>query len=102
MSEGETCNCKDVKPLSEWVQEESKNPDLCHPCMLPLTGTWYEEALAEAGRGDLAEDLSRLRSGENATVEVVAAFMDSLKEKVEGPLKERLIELDCATQCADS
>lgn len=99
---GEQCQCQSLPPLREWIGKPSKDPDLCHPCMLPLTANWYEEALEEGGRADLARELSTLRTKKNATVEETAAFMDSVKEKVSPELKARLVELDCSMQCADS
>lgn len=101
---GDQCQCQDII-LADWVQQPSKSPDpeMCRPCMLPLTANWYEDVLEnEFARPDLARQLSAVRSKKGATVEETAAFMDSLKQQVSPQIKARLVELDCAMQCAET
>lgn len=102
VTEGDTCDCKNVKPMQDWVKDPSKNEEMCHPCMIGLPANWYEEILREDGRVDLADELLAHRTGVEATADTVSAKMDDIKKRVDQPLKEKLLELDCFTQCADS
>jgi hypothetical protein len=97
-----TCNCKDIKPMKDWATSPSKNKKMCHSCMIGVPANWYEAELRDNGRGDLADELESHRVSETATAESVAKKMDDIKDRVDQPLKERLLELDCTTQCADS
>lgn len=102
INEGDTCDCKNTEPMADWVNKPEKNPDMCHPCMIGLPANWYETELKEQGRADLAEELEQHRTGPDATADSVAAKMDDIKQRVDQPLRDRLLELDCMTQCADS
>ena len=89
----ETCN---PQPLLEWIQEAPDDDELCRPCILPVTVSWYDQELRERGLLTLAEELQQVQEAEE--VEPLARFMDDLKERVPADVRDALRAYDCITQ----
>jgi hypothetical protein len=88
------CDCPiEIKPMAEWIQEETKN---CRPCMLGPSLQCYISELEENGVKDKATKLKEVAENEDPLT--VCQTMDKIKQEVENPLRERLKEFDCATQ----
>ncbi len=102
MSEEPRCPIE-LKPMKEWVAEE--DPKKCRPCMLGPVAQWYSEELKDKGRKDLATPLEQLAEKTDVDVQeqvlTLCEEFDKIKTKVEGPLRERLEDFDCAAQVYD-
>ncbi len=83
-------------PMAEWVQKENDDPARCNPCMLAPVLQWYRETLKEAGLIDRAANLEKLVS--EAEPLTICKELDNIKKDVEAPLRERLMDFDCAIQ----
>lgn len=70
----------------------------CGECSLVPVLPWYRDALQEAGRGDLAQQIQALARVRTLTGEDVARTLDTIKTQVDGPLRAQLSEFDCAAQ----
>jgi hypothetical protein len=87
--------CKNTKPLTEWVKGVGK---VCRPCTLPLLANWYMSELEEAGDMVQSDRIKKIADDPEVTPEQLAAELDSIKDAVSVPMKERLREFDCTVQ----
>ena len=85
-----------LRPLAEWIKGEGGPGGLCRPCVLPVVMAWYEQELAERGLGELASEIEAVRQTGDPLV--VASRLDSIKERVEEPVREVLRGFDCEAQ----
>ena len=91
----------DPIPMSKWVKEDSKNPDSCRPCALPLTTAWYLDELTKSkdpAAPPLATSLTTLANRPRVTPLQIARELDRIKAQVSEPLHNTLRGLDCVTQ----
>jgi hypothetical protein len=100
----EECECPiELQPMEEWLVEE--DPNFCRPCLLAPLTAWYKEALEEAGRQDLSDKMvevaENLDAEDSDQVLTYGKQLDTIKESVEGPLRERLKVFDCYAQTYD-
>jgi len=92
-SNGEN-KCANISSMTKWLAGETEEE--CRYCLLPPVIQWYSSELKENGFDELASELEAVvNEGDPAGV---ALIMDSVKEKVSPPTKERLKEFDCAVQ----
>lgn len=87
----------DPRPMGEWMKED--DPDVCRPCVLPVTMSWYYNELNERGLETLAQELDQVK--DTGDPQKVAETLDSIKERAGPDVAERLREFDCATQQFD-
>jgi hypothetical protein len=70
--------------------------------MLGPVVQWYRDELKEKGQQEIADDLERtvtsVDGGEDDVALTIAQELDTIKESVDAPLRERLKEFDCAIQ----
>lgn len=81
--------------MTEFIQGDD-DPDSCRECALPVAVQWYSEELKEQGHPDMAQQLELTAREQPALT--VAQRMDTIKAEVDGPLRDRLLEFDAATQ----
>jgi predicted nucleotide-binding protein len=98
-----TFDCKaKLKPMKEWVKEKDPNPNVCKPCSLGVITQWYRDELKEQGQQEIADDLEKTVTDASGDADQVALTiceeLDTIKESVEQPLRERLKDFDCAIQ----
>ncbi len=96
----------ELKPLEEWVRDgDPDDPENCRPCLLAPVAQWYDEELREQGRPDLAKKIADVAEvldvADTEGVLTLCREMDNIKTVVEGPLRERLEEFDCAVEAFD-
>jgi bacterioferritin (cytochrome b1) len=99
-------DCKaNLKPMKEWMEgqeEEKEGKKVCKPCMLAPVGQWYYNELKEQGHQDIADALEKTITEVEGTPEeqalTICQELDTIKESVEEPLRERLKDFDCAIQ----
>ncbi len=84
----------DLKPMADWVGEN--DPKVCRPCMLAPVVQWYAEELRAAGKTGLALKLEEQANTEEPLT--LCRELDTIKEQAEEPLRERLLDFDCAAQ----
>ena len=100
--EGFTCPVP-LKPMKEWVKIE--NGDGCRPCVLAPVASWYHSELTERGREDLAKRIEatveNLDSENEEQMAKLCEEMDKIKDEVDEPLRNRLLEFDCEVQSLD-
>ena len=96
MSEKVKCPVE-LKPMATWVQEEDPK-GICRDCLLAPVLQWYREELNEKGHKEFVSELDALaRQAELLPLRLCEEF-DKIKSEVEGQLRERLEEFDCAAQ----
>ena len=83
-----------LKPMKEWVGDPAQAN--CRPCTLGPVAQWYTDELRENKKGKLADEIEQV--AENGSPEDVCEKLDEIKTKVEEPLRERLLDFDCAAQ----
>jgi hypothetical protein len=84
----------DLKPMAEWVG--GSDPKVCRPCLLGPVLQWYADELRQNGKGAMADSLI-----EKANIDeplTLCKELDTIKERVESSLRERLEDFDCAVQ----
>jgi hypothetical protein len=92
----EKCSVKLV-PMKDWVEEEDPN-GLCRECLLGPVLQWYRDELNEKGHTVFVEELDELsKQAELLPLQLCEVF-DKIKDAVEEPLRERLLDFDCAAQ----
>ena len=92
------CECPiPVQPMQEWVAQDVQGKE-CRPCTLGPTIQWYTSELEERGKEELAHELLEIAQKPDTTPLTLCQQLDKIKEQVGGPLRERLLEFDCATQ----
>lgn len=97
-----TCECPiPVKPMQEWIVEDVQGRE-CRPCALGPTVQWYTSELEERGKKEMAQELLSVAEKEDINPLTLCEQLDKIKEQVGGPLRERLLEFDCATQLYES
>jgi hypothetical protein len=90
------CSVK-LKPMKEWVGEEDPN-GVCRECLLGPVLQWYREELDEKGHTVFVQELDELsKRAELIPLQLCEEF-DKIKGAVEEPLRERLLDFDCAAQ----
>jgi hypothetical protein len=97
MPEVEKCNCPiTLKPMAEWVSEE--DTEKCRPCLLAPVTQWYRTELTDAKKQDQVKLLDETILKEKAEALQICQVLDRIKDEVEGSLRERLKDFDCAVQ----
>lgn len=87
----------ELKPMKDWVEEEDPN-GICRECLLGPVLQWYRDELNEKGHTVFVKELDELtRQAELFPLQLCEEF-DKIKNEVEEPLRERLLEFDCAAQ----
>lgn len=87
----------EIKPMLDWVKEDDPK-GICRSCLLGPVLQWYHEELDAKGHHDLAFELEKLsRQADELPLQLCETF-DKIKGEVEEPLRERLLEFDCAVQ----
>lgn len=86
-------DCTNTKKMQEWIQEPDEAN--CRPCMLAPVASWYHQELTDQGRTELADELKASTENDPLTI---CGVLDSIKDRVEEPLRERLKEFDCLAQ----
>jgi len=87
----------EIKPMAEWVSEEDPR-GICRECLLAPVIQWYHEELEARGYSEQAQKLEKLsRQAEELPLQLCEEF-DKIKSEVEGSLRERLLDFDCAVQ----
>lgn len=86
-----------LKPMSEWVKEEDTEGS-CRTCVLTPVVQWYMSELEERGKKALAKELETVAEADDSDYLKICQKLDSIKEKVEPALADRLLEFDCAAQ----
>lgn len=95
MTTEQKCECPvPLKPMKDWVEEA--DPAVCRPCALGPILSWYVSELQEQGYQEHADKLTGLV--ESAGPSEICGTMDSIKDEVAEPTRERLREFDCAVQ----
>ena len=79
------------------MKQDPQTPEICRPCMIGVTASWYVDELKERGLEEMASQFET-SAMEADNPEAVGRLMDDVKEKVPEPVKCRLIEFDCTTQ----
>lgn len=102
MTEEKPRECPEYS-MEEWIGQDDPHEDShehCRPCRLPVTTNWYFNELKGQGREDLAASLEQVASKEDdpELPLTICREFDRIKGVVEGPLRERLRDFDCATQ----
>lgn len=87
----------DLQPMVEWVEEKDKD-GVCRPCLLGPVLQWYRDTLREKEQWQMALKLARLMKRKDVTPLQLCQELDTIKNQVEAPLKERLEDFDCAVQ----
>lgn len=87
----------ELKPMAEWVVEEDPR-GICRECLLAPVLQWYRDELKQRGHAEKALKLEELaKKAEDLPLQVCKEF-DKIKSEVEEPLRERLLDFDCAAQ----
>jgi hypothetical protein len=87
----------DLKPMADWVVEEDPQ-GICRECLLAPPLQWYRDELESRGLISLAKGLEDIaREAETFPLKLCQEF-DRIKGAVEEPLRERLLDFDCAVQ----
>lgn len=92
--------CSKVKPMAKWI--EGGDSSECRPCLLGPTVQWYQSELEEKGYPRLAVELTNLVEREEVDPLTLCEKLDKIKATVGRPVRERLLEFDCATQLQES
>ena len=87
----------DLKPMATWVQEEDPK-GICRECLLAPVLQWYREELNEKGYSKFTEELNSIARAAEVLPLQLCEELDKIKSEVEGSLRERLEEFDCAAQ----
>ena len=86
-----------IKPMAEWIKEEDPR-GFCRECTLGPVLQWYHEELEANGHSEQAKELEKLaQQAENLPLQLCQR-LDTIKSEVEKPLRERLLDFDCAAQ----
>jgi hypothetical protein len=96
-------DCKaNLKPMQEWVKVKDPEGKVCKPCMMGPVVQWYRDELKEKGQQEIVDDLEKtvtnLEGNEEEVALTIAQELDTIKESVDEPLRERLKDFDCAIQ----
>ena len=87
----------ELKPMAAWVQEEDPK-GICRDCLLGPVLQWYREELNEKGYTKFTEELDTIARAAEVLPLQLCEELDKIKSEVEGSLRERLEEFDCAAQ----
>lgn len=90
------CPCENLKPMKKWVEEGTEEE--CRPCILGPVTQWYSDELRENEHSERAESLEKLATADETTPVRLCKELDTIKEEVPKPLKQRLQDFDCAAQ----
>ena len=85
-----------VEPMAEWVKGETEED--CRSCLLGPVVQWYRGSLEQHGHQDKAEELLKITEEPEVTSLTICQKLDSIKEAVEEPIRERLKDFDCNAQ----
>lgn len=91
-----TCPCP-IVPLSVWMSQPDTG-ETSRSDMLQMAANLYQQIL-EGPHQDLAERLT-VALGNEGNGQDLAALLDEIKGQVDPALREQLLDLDCAVQCA--
>lgn len=92
----EKCSVE-LKPMSEWVVETDPS-GRCRECLLGPVLQWYRDELNEKGHPEHVNTLDNLTKKEELLPLQLCEAFDKIKDEVEAPLRERLLDFDCAVQ----
>lgn len=87
----------DLKPMAKWVAEPDPK-GLCRECRLGPVIQWYGSELKKKGYEELARELIDIAKAEDTEPLQLCEKLDKIKDEVEKPLRERLLDFDCAVQ----
>lgn len=86
----------ELRPMKDWLEED--DPVKCRPCMMGPVVQWYESELRDKQRPELAAELIAIAEGDKVTPSQLGEKLDMIKAQVGEPIRERLLEFDCAAQ----
>jgi len=86
-----------IKPMAAWIAEEDPQ-GVCRECLLGPVLQWYREELETKGHSEKSSDLGKIAETPEVLPLQLCQQFDKIKGEVEGPLRERLLDFDCAVQ----
>ena len=86
-----------LKPMAKWVAEPDPK-GVCRECNLGPVVQWYGSELKTKGHKKLAKELIDFAKAEDTEPLQLCEKLDKIKDEVEKPLRERLLDFDCAVQ----
>ena len=90
-----TCN-NSLKPMQEWIA--GADPEVCRPCLLGPTVSFYIGELQDRGEPQHIEQLRGAAQAPDVSPEGIALLLDEIKEKVPPAIRQRLRLIDCGAQ----
>ena len=87
----------ELKPMKVWVQEEDPS-GICRECLLGPVLQWYRDELKVKGHTKFVDELNQIAHETEVLPLTLCEELDKIKGEVEGSLRERLEEFDCAAQ----
>lgn len=88
------CPLPRLPSMETWIKGGGETE--CRPCLLAPITSYYVSTLREAGKDKMAEDLTQaFESSEPLTI---CKKLDSIKNSVGEPIKNKLEKYDCLCQ----
>ena len=87
----------ELKPMAAWIKEEDPQ-GVCRECLLGPVLQWYQEELKTKGHSEKSSDLAKIAEAPEVLPLQICQQFDKIKGEVEEPLRERLLDFDCAVQ----